>query len=136
MYTLQIHQCRRGRRLYPPRRYYLAHLLPGLLLAITGLVLFAFLETQSNYKYVHSCWHVAMSLSIVFLLPVPPRKEGIDLHTDTSQSVDSVDANTTLATNTSSRILLSSYASGMANGHAVSDIEGGINPAYESPAHT
>ena len=77
-----------------------------------------------------------MSLSIVFLLPVPPRKEGIDLHTDNSQSVDSVDANTTLATNTSSRILLSSYASGMANGHAVSDIEGGINPAYESPAHT
>jgi transmembrane protein 8A/B len=42
---------------------------PGLLLVSLGLVCYAFLQTEDNYKFVHSAWHAIMALSIMFLLP-------------------------------------------------------------------
>ncbi|XP_018027071.1 uncharacterized protein LOC108682421 isoform X2 [Hyalella azteca] len=63
---------RRGGTCYPPTRYWLCCLLPGTLLAATGLICYAFLETHDNYQYVHSAWHVTMALSILCLLP--PRR--------------------------------------------------------------
>lgn len=123
--SFQIFQCGRTKKLYPSKRYFLIHLLPGVILAIVGLVLFAFLETDDNYKYTHSCWHVAMSTSIVFLLPAREQK-GIDLGTNPSMP-----SQTNSDTNTSTRIVLNSY-SGISNGHAVSadDLGCGDNPAY------
>ncbi|XP_011646834.1 post-GPI attachment to proteins factor 6-like [Pogonomyrmex barbatus] len=44
-------------------------LLLGLFLAITGLLLFSFIETEKNYQYVHSVWHIVMATSLIFLLP-------------------------------------------------------------------
>lgn len=66
---LQIRVCCLRRECYPRQRWWFLGFLPGLVLSGLGLLLFAFLETSANYGYVHSLWHVLISLSIVFLLP-------------------------------------------------------------------
>lgn len=119
-------QCKRQRKLFPQKRYILLHLIPGAVLAFTGMAIFAFLETEENYKYTHSCWHVAMSLSVVFLLP-GLQKKGINITDSSSNNL----TNNNSASN--SRIVLSSYAD-MPNGHSESvEISMGDNPAYSSP---
>lgn len=102
------------------------------MLAVTGMVLFAFLETEDNYKFTHSAWHVAMSLSIIFLLPLR-RQKGIDRSTSATITV----TNTDNATNSNnSRIVLCSYAE-IPNGHVTNsdseEIDMGDNIAYMPP---
>ncbi|KAG8187007.1 hypothetical protein JTE90_005776 [Oedothorax gibbosus] len=68
--TSWVIQCHKKRILfYPSAKIWLKSLIPGTALALTGLALFAFFETKDNYPFVHSAWHVLISLSIVFLLP-------------------------------------------------------------------
>ena len=55
---------------YPQKKYWLLCLPFGTALAAGGLLSYAFLETDYNYKFVHSAWHTAMALAIVFLLPL------------------------------------------------------------------
>ncbi|XP_050308221.1 post-GPI attachment to proteins factor 6 isoform X2 [Anthonomus grandis grandis] len=51
-------------------KQYLYIMLPtGLTIASLGLIIFALLQTQNNYKYLHSMWHCMMALSVVVLLP-------------------------------------------------------------------
>ncbi|XP_022087178.1 transmembrane protein 8A-like isoform X2 [Acanthaster planci] len=58
------------RRCYPTTKWrWLLFILPGTAIIITGLCLYAFLETSDNYQYVHSAWHVAMAIGVLFLLP-------------------------------------------------------------------
>lgn len=56
------------RRIHPSWKILLSFL-PGFALSITGLVLFVFVETDENYWYVHSLWHIFISTSILFFLP-------------------------------------------------------------------
>ncbi|XP_076619315.1 post-GPI attachment to proteins factor 6 isoform X1 [Colletes latitarsis] len=47
----------------------ISKLLAGLLLATVGLLLFSLVETEANYQYVHSAWHMIIAISLIFLLP-------------------------------------------------------------------
>lgn len=66
---MQVTRCYKKRLCYPDRKIWLFYLLPGALLALTGLIIYAFFETKDNYSYVHSAWHATIALSILFLLP-------------------------------------------------------------------
>ena len=50
-------------------------MLPGLVLAATGLCIFGFVETDENYPYTHSVWHIVMAGCVVFLLPINRQKK-------------------------------------------------------------
>lgn len=74
MLTAWIYRCVKRRQCYPPTwRRWVFFLLPGILLAIIGLCVYAFAQTDSNYYYTHSIWHVVVATSVVFLLP--PREK-------------------------------------------------------------
>ncbi|XP_033116292.1 post-GPI attachment to proteins factor 6-like isoform X2 [Anneissia japonica] len=63
------YQCRKNKSCYPSKKLWLIRILPGLTLAGVGFLLFALLEKEDNYQYVHSVWHVCMAVGILFLLP-------------------------------------------------------------------
>lgn len=67
-----VTRCCKNRKCFPDKRRYLC-MLPGVLIAAAGAAFFAIFETVGNYKYVHSAWHVALSVSIIFFLP--PRRQ-------------------------------------------------------------
>jgi len=41
----------------------------GIMCAVSAVLIFALIETTSNYQFVHSGWHVMIAMSLVFLLP-------------------------------------------------------------------
>lgn len=53
---------------YPPQRQLIIYI-PGLILAITGIILFLAVESGSNYWLTHSFWHMLIASSIVFFMP-------------------------------------------------------------------
>ncbi|KAL1005223.1 hypothetical protein UPYG_G00056300 [Umbra pygmaea] len=74
MVTTWVHRGVKRRQCYPPcwRRWVL-FLLPGLACVLVGVCLYAFAETEDNYLYTHSLWHILVAFSVVFLLP--PREK-------------------------------------------------------------
>lgn len=66
---------RKLRTMRYPRSYYTRYMPLGLILVSIGLISYAFLQTEQNYKIVHSLWHMIIALSVVFLLPDTKRGE-------------------------------------------------------------
>ncbi|CAH2094756.1 unnamed protein product [Euphydryas editha] len=60
---------RRIKRAKFPRSYYTTYMPLGIALVSVGLICYAFLQTEQNYKIVHSLWHMIIAISVVFLLP-------------------------------------------------------------------
>ncbi|XP_077305611.1 post-GPI attachment to proteins factor 6 [Lithobates pipiens] len=60
----------RRRHCYPPSwQRWVFFLLPGVALALTAISVYVFAETNANYYYTHSLWHVMVAASVAFLLP-------------------------------------------------------------------
>ncbi|XP_011494444.1 PREDICTED: uncharacterized protein LOC105359529 [Ceratosolen solmsi marchali] len=72
--TTYGYQCYKINKITWPKR--IIKLAIGLSLAGLGILLFSFVETESNYQYVHSLWHAIIALSLIFLLP-PMREDEI-----------------------------------------------------------
>uniref|UniRef100_A0A3B5LH76 Post-glycosylphosphatidylinositol attachment to proteins 6 n=1 Tax=Xiphophorus couchianus TaxID=32473 RepID=A0A3B5LH76_9TELE len=71
---LMVYRGVRRRHCYPPSwRRWVFYLLPGALCALIGVCLYVFAETESNYYYTHSLWHILVASCVVFLLP--PREK-------------------------------------------------------------
>ncbi|XP_068099675.1 post-GPI attachment to proteins factor 6 [Hyperolius riggenbachi] len=64
----------RRRHCYPPSwKRWVFFLLPGVALALTAISVYVFAETNANYYYTHSLWHIMVASSVAFLLP--PREK-------------------------------------------------------------
>ncbi|CAI5787992.1 8B isoform X1 [Podarcis lilfordi] len=66
----------RRRHCYPPTwQRWTFYLLPGALIAASAVLLYAFVETEENYFYIHSIWHMLIAGSVGFLLPPQAKPE-------------------------------------------------------------
>lgn len=69
-FFLQAARSIRRRHCYPPTwQRWTFCLLPGALIAASAVLLYAFVETEENYFYIHSIWHMLIAGSVGFLLP-------------------------------------------------------------------
>lgn len=72
----QIYRSVKRHHCYPPSwRRWVLFLLPGIVSAVIGVCVYVFAQTDSNYFYTHSIWHVMVATSVVFLLP--PREKHV-----------------------------------------------------------
>ncbi|XP_053563977.1 post-GPI attachment to proteins factor 6 [Bombina bombina] len=59
---------------YPPNwKRWVFFLIPGISLAVIAISVYVFTETNQNYFYTHSLWHIMVAGSVAFLLP--PREK-------------------------------------------------------------
>lgn len=66
----QVHHGAKRRHCYPSSwKRWVFYLLPGITLAFIAISVYAFMETNENYYYTHSIWHVLVACSVAFLLP-------------------------------------------------------------------
>lgn len=49
--------------------------MPGALCALIGVCLYILAETEDNYYYTHSVWHILVASCVVFLLPPKDRNK-------------------------------------------------------------
>nr|XP_015216079.1 PREDICTED: transmembrane protein 8A [Lepisosteus oculatus] len=74
MVAAWIYRGVRRRQCYPKTwKRWVFYLLPGIATAVIGLCVYVFTETDDNYYYTHSIWHIMVASSVVFLLP--PREK-------------------------------------------------------------
>lgn len=77
-----VRVCLRKRVLHPHRKILLCYYLPGFTLAASGLLIYSFFQTKSNYWYLHSIWHMCMASSILFFLPKQESKDNRKIQVD------------------------------------------------------
>lgn len=74
---LQTARSIRRRHCYPPTwKRWAFYLCPGALIAAAAVLLYAFVETEENYFYIHSIWHMLIAGSVGFLLPPRAKPDG------------------------------------------------------------
>ncbi|XP_053739142.1 post-GPI attachment to proteins factor 6 [Synchiropus splendidus] len=77
MVTMWVYRGVRRKHCYPPSwRRWVFYLIPGALCALIGVCVYIFAETEDNYFYTHSLWHVLVATCVVFLLPPRDKKGG------------------------------------------------------------
>ncbi|XP_076018502.1 post-GPI attachment to proteins factor 6 isoform X2 [Genypterus blacodes] len=77
MVTAWVYRGVRLRHCYPPSwKRWAFYLIPGMVCALIGVCVYIFAETEDNYYYTHSLWHVLVAVSVVFLLP--PQEKGTE----------------------------------------------------------
>ncbi|XP_061849005.1 post-GPI attachment to proteins factor 6 isoform X3 [Colius striatus] len=70
MVAAWVYQGVKRRHCYPSSwKRWVFYLLPGITLAFIAISVYAFMETNENYYYTHSIWHVLVACSVAFLLP-------------------------------------------------------------------
>ncbi|XP_075954484.1 post-GPI attachment to proteins factor 6 isoform X1 [Anarhichas minor] len=70
MVTAWVYRGVQRRHCYPPSwRRWVLFLIPGAVCALVGVCLYIFTETEGNYYYTHSLWHILVASCVVFLLP-------------------------------------------------------------------
>uniref|UniRef100_A0A3Q1FSZ8 Post-glycosylphosphatidylinositol attachment to proteins 6 n=1 Tax=Acanthochromis polyacanthus TaxID=80966 RepID=A0A3Q1FSZ8_9TELE len=70
MVIVWVYRGVRRRHCYPPSwQRWVFYLIPGGLCALIGVCLYIFAETEDNYYYTHSLWHILVASCVVFLLP-------------------------------------------------------------------
>ncbi|TNN81468.1 Transmembrane protein 8B [Liparis tanakae] len=75
MVTAWVYRGVQRRHCYPPSwKRWVLFLIPGALCALVGVCLYIFTETEDNYYYTHSLWHILVASCVVFLLP-PKEKD-------------------------------------------------------------
>ncbi|KAM7378938.1 hypothetical protein PAMP_004526 [Pampus punctatissimus] len=88
MVTFWVYRGVRRRHCYPPSwQRWVFYLIPGVLCALIGVCLYIFTETEDNYYYVHSLWHILVASCVVFLLP-PEEKNREVLNWDRDWSLN------------------------------------------------
>ncbi|XP_056149554.1 post-GPI attachment to proteins factor 6 [Lampris incognitus] len=76
MVTAWVYRGVRRRHCYPPSwQRWVLYLIPGLGCALIGVCVYIFAETEDNYYYTHSLWHMLVASSVVFLLPPREKKD-------------------------------------------------------------
>ncbi|XP_051982850.1 post-GPI attachment to proteins factor 6 [Xyrauchen texanus] len=76
MVTAWVYRGVKRHHCYPPSwQRWVLFLLPGIASALIGVCVYVFAQTDSNYFYTHSIWHVMVATSVVFLLP--PREKHV-----------------------------------------------------------
>ncbi|KAM9323266.1 post-GPI attachment to proteins factor 6 [Pholidichthys leucotaenia] len=70
MVTAWVYRGVRRQHCYPPSwQRWVFFLIPGAVCALVGVCLYIFAETEDNYYYTHSLWHILVASCVVFLLP-------------------------------------------------------------------
>ncbi|PIK47303.1 putative transmembrane protein [Apostichopus japonicus] len=63
------HKMYQHKQLYPSKKRWILFIIPGIILALIGLIFTSALETDANYFIMHSIWHICMGLSALFPSP-------------------------------------------------------------------
>lgn len=51
------------------RKYLYVRLPIGVGIVLVGLLIYVAFQTQSNYKYTHSLWHIFVAVAVILILP-------------------------------------------------------------------